>query len=132
MRSGVADAEEIAENHRPMIALLRWQWDGYPRYHRSRFNLWLHLAVVPLFWAGNLAIVAAIAGQTWPPAVGGIIASVLSIALQGRGHRAEGEPPVPFSSPFNAIGRIFLEQWINFPRFVLSGKWSEALRAAKN
>ena len=32
--------------------LLRWQWSGYPRYHRSRANLLLHIAVVPLFLAG--------------------------------------------------------------------------------
>jgi hypothetical protein len=55
----------------------------------------------------------------------------VSIALQGRGHRGEPVPPVPFSSSGNALARIFLEQWITFPRFVLSGGWSRALRGAR-
>ena len=29
--------------------LLRWQWQGYPRYHHSRANLAVHILVVPLF-----------------------------------------------------------------------------------
>jgi len=66
--------------------LLKWQWDGYPRYHQSRTNLLLHIVVVPLFLAGNLALVVGL------------------------------------------VGGSFLEQWINFPRFVLSGKWLRALR----
>jgi hypothetical protein len=28
------------------------------------------------------------------------------------------------------VGRIFFEQWITFPRFVLSGGWLRALRSA--
>jgi uncharacterized protein len=31
-------------------------------------------------------------------------------------------------SPIDAVTRIFLEQWITFPRFVLSGAWIRALR----
>jgi hypothetical protein len=54
---------------------------------------------------------------------------VLSIALQGRGHKREAIPPDPFTGPGNAIARIFLEQWVTFPRFLLSGGWSEAFRA---
>ena len=52
----------------------------------------------------------------------------LSMALQGRGHQREPVPPVPFSGAGNAIARIFLEQWITFPRFVLTGGWWRALR----
>jgi hypothetical protein len=29
----------------------------------------------------------------------------------------------------NAISRIFLEQWVTFPRFVLSGAWMRAWRS---
>jgi len=36
----------------------------------------------------------------------------------------------PFTGPLNAMSRIFLEQWVTFPRFVLSGGWSHAMRAA--
>ena len=54
----------------------------------------------------------------------------VSMILQGRGHKGEAVPPAPFSSPANALSRIFLEQWITFPRFVLTGAWWRALHAA--
>jgi hypothetical protein len=108
--------------------LLRWQWEGYPRYHRSRFNLLLHIAVVPVFLAGNVAFVVALAQPSWRFGIAAVVAMVLSVALQGRGHRQEPVPPEPFTSPLNAVSRIFLEQWVTFPRFVLSGSWARALR----
>lgn len=109
-------------------SLLRWQWDGYPRYHCSRFNLLLHIVVVPLFLFGNVVLVVALAQRSWLAAFGGATAMLISVALQGRGHRAEVVPPEPFTGPLNAVSRIFLEQWVTFPRFVLSGNWLKALR----
>ena len=110
--------------------LLRWQWEGYPRYHRSRFNLLLHIVVVPLFLVGNVVLVLALAlaSQAWLWAGGAAVAMIVSMALQGRGHGREAVPPEPFTSPGNAVARIFCEQWITFPRFVLSGGWLRALR----
>ena len=29
--------------------LLKWQWQGYARYHQNRANLLLHIVAVPLF-----------------------------------------------------------------------------------
>ena len=110
--------------------LLAWQWEGYARYHQSRANLWLHIVVVPLFLAGNVALVVGVARLDWIEGVVGAACSFVSITLQGRGHRGEPVPPVPFSGPGNAVARIFLEQWITFPRFVLAGGWRRALAAA--
>ncbi len=112
--------------------LLRWQWEGYPRYHRSRFNLLLHIAVVPLFVVANVALVLALVGRSWPLAVAAAAAMVMSVALQGNGHRREPVPPEPFTGPLNALSRIFFEQWVTFPRFVLSGGWRSALRDASD
>ena len=111
-----------------LAELLRWQWDGYPRYHRARANLLLHLAVVPLFLAGNVGLVVAVARGA--AGLGGLalVAMLVSIALQGRGHRVEPVPPEPFTGPANAVTRILLEQWVTFPRFVLTGGWWRALR----
>jgi len=111
--------------------LLRWQWEGYPRYHRSQFNLVLHIVAVPLFLVGNVALVLGLVQRSWAAAVGGAIAMVVSVALQGRGHRREPTPPEPFTGPQNAVSRIFFEQWVTFPRFVLSGGWLRALRQAQ-
>lgn len=108
--------------------LLRWQWEGYARYHRSRRNLLLHIVVVPLFPLGNVWLIVALARGSWLAAGLAALAMVVSVALQGRGHKLEPTPPVPFSSAGNAVARIFLEQWVTFPRFVLTGGWLNALR----
>lgn len=64
------------------------------------------------------------------PALVSLVVMVVSMALQGRGHRIEAVPPEPFTSAGNAVARIFLEQWVTFPRFVVSGGWIRALRDA--
>ncbi len=112
-----------------LAELLRWQWDGYPRVHRSRTNLLIHIVVVPLFALGNIGLVVALLLRALPLGVVSLVAMVVSVALQGRGHKQEQVPPEPFSGPANAVSRIFLEQWVTFPRFVLSGKWLRAFRA---
>ena len=106
--------------------LLAWQWEGYARYHQSRANLLLHIVLVPLFLAGNVALIVGILRLSWMESLTGIVLMAFSMALQGRGHRIEAVPPVPFSGPVNALSRIFLEQWISFPRFVLTGGWSRS------
>ena len=110
--------------------LLRWQWEGYPRYHRSRRNLLLHIVLVPLFIFANISLVVALIQRSWLMALVAVSAMIASIALQGRGHGAEAIPPEPFTGAANAISRIFLEQWLTFPRFVLSRGWLNALRHA--
>jgi len=108
--------------------LLRWQWQEYPRYHRSRLNLLLHIVFVPLFLVSNVAFLVALVERSWLVGIVAVVVMVLSVAFQGRGHRQEPEPPEPFTSPVNAVSRIFLEQWVVFPRFVVFGGWLRALR----
>lgn len=108
--------------------LRRAQWEGYAQYHQSRSNLLLHIVFVPVFLAGNVAFVIALAEGHWLGAVGAALLTFLALAMQGRGHRREPVAPQPFTGPRNAMARIFLEQWLTFPRFVLSGAWRQALR----
>jgi hypothetical protein len=108
--------------------LLRWQYAGYEKFHQSLANLKIHIVVVPLFWLGNVSLVLSLARQAWLAAALSIAAMVASMAFQGRRHRGEKNPTEPFTSPMNFFARIFLEQWITFPRFVLSGGWLRALR----
>jgi hypothetical protein len=110
--------------------LLRWQWQGYPRYHQSRANLLIHIVLVPVFILGNVVLVVALAHASWAPALVALVAMVVSVTLQGRSHRQEATPPEPFTSAVNAVTRIFCEQWVTFPRFVMSGGWYRALRSA--
>jgi hypothetical protein len=111
--------------------LLRWQWEGYPRYHQSRANLLIHIVAVPLFLLGTVALVAAVAQFSLLLLAIAIGCIVVAVALQGRGHRVEPVPPEPFSGPLNFVSRLFLEQWVTFPRFVISGGWGAALRKVR-
>lgn len=110
--------------------LLRWQHSGYPRYHALRANLLLHILAVPLFWVGNVGLVWAAWSGAWAWVLACVAAMVVSLAAQGRGHRMETVPSEPFTSPAQAVARLFFEQWITFPRFLLSGGWWRALRAS--
>lgn len=112
--------------------LMTRQWEGYARYHQARANLLIHIVAVPLFLVANVALVAEMLFGRRLFAVLWFAVMVLSIAAQGRGHKGESVPPEPFTSPLNAIVRLCLEQWVTFPRFVLSGGWLHALRAASS
>jgi hypothetical protein len=111
--------------------LLSHQWRIYCLYHRSLRNLLVHIAAVPLFLAGNVVLVLAVCRVSWIGMAIGIAAMGISLVAQGRGHRVEQLAAEPFSGPVNAVARLFAEQWITFPRFVLTGKWLRAVRDAK-
>jgi len=109
--------------------LLKWQWSLYPGAHRDRRNLALHAATAPIFLAGTCALVASpLLGVG--AAVGGLGAMVATIAVQGRGHKLEALAPSPFLGPADVVKRFFAEQWITFPRYVLSGGFARAWRDA--
>ena len=48
--------------------LIRWQWEGYPRYHQARVNLLLHILTAPLFCLGLLALLWGTLTLAWVPA----------------------------------------------------------------
>src|SRR5215831_17137958 len=100
--------------------LLAWQWSDYPSKHRSRVNLAIHVVAVPLFMVGCLAAAVGLP-RFWPLGiVSGLVAIVVSVGLEGIGHRLEREQPAPFAGFGDFAGRFFVEQWVTFPRFVLS------------
>ena len=100
--------------------LLAFQWAVYPDAHRDRRNLLIHLLTVPIFMAGTILALATPWQGPWGLLLG-LVAMMGAIAAQGRGHRNEQQPPAPFRGPADVVLRIFAEQWITFPRFVLSG-----------
>ena len=88
----------------------------------------IHIFAVPLFLFGTVALVVAVVQVSLILLAVAIGCIVVAVALQGRGHRLEVVPPEPFSGPLNFVSRLFLEQWVTFPRFVISGGWVAALR----
>lgn len=111
--------------------LLQWQWEGYPRFHQARPNLLLHIVAVPTFIAALLSLAWNVAHVQWLAAGVSFLLMGVAFAVQGAGHGREPNPAIPFAGPADALTRIFAEQLITFPRFVLSGRWFAALRNAK-
>jgi hypothetical protein len=109
--------------------LLAWQWSNYADAHTNRGNLLIHVLTNPLFMIGCAAIPASLAFGWWLAPAGAALVSGAMIA-QGRGHAGEATPPAPFRGPSDVAARIFVEQWITFPRFVLSGRFLAAWRAS--
>lgn len=115
-------------------SLLAWQWQQYSGAHRDRKNLLVHALTVPVFLAGTCALLASpwAAPVAWKLAVAGAGAAMMAAAMaaQGRTHRREAGAPAPFRGPLDVLARILAEQWITFPRYVLSGAFGRAWRGA--
>jgi hypothetical protein len=109
--------------------LLEWQWSDYAAKHQNRLNLLLHIVTVPLFQVGTFFLLCALFTLSGVAAAVGAVSMVGALAAQGRGHKLEPETPVPFDGPADFLSRFFAEQWVTFPRFVLSGGWYRNLTA---
>ena len=103
--------------------LLQWQWSDYASKHQSRSNLLLHIFAVPLFQIGTIGLFYAAFVRSATTAGIAVGCMVVSLIIQGRGHKSEYEQPAPFSGALDFPTRFFAEQWVTFPRFVLSGGW---------
>jgi uncharacterized membrane protein YGL010W len=114
-----------------MSEFLAWQWSDYPAKHRSRVNLAIHIVAVPLFMLGCAAIVLGVLRLAPTTIVSGLVVMIVSVGLQGLGHRFEPEPPAPFAGFGDFVKRFFVEQWVTFPRFVLSGRYFLNLAAPR-
>ena len=110
--------------------LIAWQFSLYPTGHRDRRNLLVHALTNPLFLVGTVAVVSSpFAGLR--ALVGGLVGVVVAVAAQGRGHKLEASPPVPFRGPGDVAARLFVEQWVTFPRYLVGGGFAAAWRAAR-
>ncbi|MER1968490.1 Mpo1-like protein [Castellaniella sp. GW247-6E4] len=100
-------------------SMLSTQWADYPRAHANRVNFVVHLATVPLFMAGTVALFGGLCTGSAASCLTGLSAMMAALAAQAWGHRLESHPPAPFTGPVNAFARIVFEQWLTFPRYVL-------------
>jgi hypothetical protein len=103
--------------------LLAWQWSDYADKHRDRTNLLVHIVAVPLFQIGAVAAVYAVVVGSVTCAALALAGVGVSMVAQGRGHAREREAPTPFTGGGDFVTRLLTEQWVTFPRFVLSGGW---------
>jgi hypothetical protein len=106
---------------------LQWQWANYRGTHGDRRNLALHLATWPVFLAGTCAIVVSpFTGVR--AALAGLLALGTVVVAQGRGHRFEMREPAAFRGAGDKLKRLFVEQWVTFPRYLFSGEFARAWR----
>lgn len=109
-----------------VTSLLARQRAGYPRVHTDRVNLAVHAVTAPLFVVGTALGVAALplaatgrAAAALAAGLAGISGAVVAVVAQGLGHRRERERPEPFAHAGELALRLFLEQWVTFPRYAL-------------
>jgi hypothetical protein len=114
--------------NKPSQSLLAWQWAHYGAAHNNRRNLVIHTLTAPLFMLGTLALPAGFLVAWWLVPVGAAVMA-LAVAAQGSGHAHEVGKPAPFRGALDVLLRIFAEQWITFPRYVVSGRLVAAWRA---
>jgi uncharacterized membrane protein YGL010W len=112
--------------------LIAWQWRDYGRNHTDRLSLVLHMVGVPMFIAGVLAAARHLVHGEWFGAAIALVVVAVGFAIQGIGHKREAEPPVPFDGPADFVSRIFIEQFVTFPRFVLTGHWLRHLAGTRS
>lgn len=117
------------------LDLVEKQWSDYADRHRHRHDLLIHLIAVPVLWVGAFHLLGGVFLTLLgvPGALGMLIwAAVLiggSLFAQARGHAMEGLPSEQFADAGDYARRMLAEQFINFPRFVLSGRWLRNFQA---
>jgi hypothetical protein len=108
--------------------LLEWQWRDYSSRHRNHANLIIHIVAVPVFWLGAVDFLSALLLSGLLHTLAGALLIGLSLFAQGKGHELEKVQPEPYRDMANHVQRIVAEQFITFPRFVVSGQWYANLR----
>jgi hypothetical protein len=111
--------------------LVSWQWQAYPDNHTTRTNLAIHIVTNPLFILGVATLIAGPLIGPWWLSLCGLGGMLIGLVGQGRGHKLEAAAPIAFTGPDDFVSRFFVEQFVNFPRFVLSGGWLHAWKASR-
>lgn len=106
--------------------LLQRQWAGYREAHCSRVNILIHALTAPVFLLGSVSTALGVLTLSPWPAMAGVVAMASAMGLQALGHRLELDQPAPFAGVGDVIARIFAEQWVTFPRYLVSGRWRAA------
>ncbi len=106
--------------------------DEYARQHANPTNLLIHIVMVPAFAVGALSVLYAIVMIDAAHGIVGVIMMLAGLGLQGYGHRKEAVPPKPFAGAGDFIRRLFIEQFVTFPRFALRGGWLRSWRASRS
>ena len=113
------------------------QWSDYEQRHRNKTHLMLKVVAVPLAWFALIQAVGALFLMLLPRVSGFgtlVFAFVLlgvALFLQHHGAtmEASGSPRRPLLTKDYATW-LAADNFVNFPRFVLTGGWLRNLQAA--
>ena len=108
--------------------LIQWQWKDYHTFHQSKTNLIIHIVTMPIFVLALLCVIYFAVQLQWMASAISFIVMLIAFGAQGYGHSLEANPSIPFANAKQAVQRIFLEQVINFPRYVINGGFIKALK----
>ena len=115
--------------------IINQQWTDYSERHQNKVNLLIHIVTVPLVWfaavqvlGGLLLMLIGVGGlKMWIYAA---ILIGLALFAQRFGNDMETIKPKPAGSPKDFAINAVVEQFVTFPRFVLTGQWLRNLQAA--
>lgn len=111
------------------------QWSDYSERHRHKTNLLIHIVTVPLVWLAAIEVAGALLLMLI--GVGGLkifvwalIMVAASLFAQNYGNQMEAVKPRPFTNAKDFAINAAAEQFVTFPRFVLTGGWLRNFQAA--
>lgn len=107
--------------------LIHRQWQHYADHHRHPANLALHMLAVPLFVISSLVLLRGLLRLDFLSLVLAALGLLAALVLQAQGHQYEVHPEQ--GQPDTSLQHLLAEQFLTFPRFVLSGAWWRAWKA---
>lgn len=112
------------------------QWDGYDERHRNKTNLLIHIVGVPVAWLGAFQVIGGLLLLLLgvPGGFGmlfwGLVVFGVSVFVQARGDALETVKATLPAQPAELAKHVVAEQFVNFPRFVLLGRWLRNFQSA--
>ena len=116
---------------------LNQQWNDYPDRHRNKVNLLIHIVTVPLVWIAGIQVVGSLllmlsglGGGAFKVLVWAVIMIAVALFAQSHGNSMEATKPAPITDWKEFALNTAAEQFVTFPRFVLTGQWLRNLQSA--
>jgi len=112
------------------------QWSDYAERHRNKTHLMIKVVAVPLVWFAVILAVGALLLMLMPHVSGlgtlvwALLMAGLSLFVQSHGAGMESAKSPPFALTKDYAQWVAADQFVNFPRFVLTGEWLKALKGA--
>lgn len=92
----------------------------YQNLHQNKINLIIHMIGSATFISGNVGFLYCLIIQNYMTALSLLFLILLSIVIQGIGHRFEPVPFKGFKGPIDFVKIIYLELFFIFPVFLFS------------